>query len=146
MRYKDIKDTKPEDFKRLTGIQKTTFDEMYKAVNQTVGKLGRCSILGVGDRILLCLMYWREYRTQFHIAKDYGISEATCSRIITNIENILSKHPDFVIPKRQPKQSKITWKAVIVDATESPIQRPKKTKKTITVAKRNGTRSKVKSS
>jgi hypothetical protein len=30
----------------------------------------------------MTLQYWREYRTQFHIALDFGVSEATVCRTI----------------------------------------------------------------
>jgi Helix-turn-helix of DDE superfamily endonuclease len=33
------------------------------------------------DQALVCLNYWREYRTYFHIASDWEVSEATICRI-----------------------------------------------------------------
>ncbi|MHA3054456.1 transposase family protein [Acinetobacter sp. ANC 4633] len=32
-------------------------------------------------RVILCLSYWREYRTLFHVAISYGVSEPIASRI-----------------------------------------------------------------
>ncbi|WP_199298137.1 MULTISPECIES: transposase family protein [Cyanophyceae] len=36
------------------------------------GSRGSYSKLTIPDQILLTLEYWREYRTLFHIAKDWG--------------------------------------------------------------------------
>jgi len=52
---------------------------------------GRPSKLSQADQLLLTLMYWREYRTQFHIAGSYGISEATVCRTINKRELSLSQ-------------------------------------------------------
>jgi hypothetical protein len=40
-------------------------------------------------------MYWREYRTEFHIGLAYGISESTVCRTIKKIENTLIKSEQF---------------------------------------------------
>ena len=75
------------------------------------------------DQILLCLSYWHEYRTLFHIATSYGVSEPTASRIVRHVEDCLIKSNLFNLPEGEG----IDWNIVIVDATEIPIQRPKKT-------------------
>ncbi|WP_197710996.1 helix-turn-helix domain-containing protein, partial [Acinetobacter baumannii] len=36
---------------------------------------GRPPKLSIEDQILLGLSYWREYRTLFHVATSYGVSE-----------------------------------------------------------------------
>ena len=43
------------------------------------------------DQVLATLMYWREYRTQEHIAVDFKVSQQTIGRAIIKIENILIK-------------------------------------------------------
>ncbi len=80
----------------------------------------------VEDRILIMLCYYREYPTYFHLAQKYSIHESTAYRIVIEIENILIKSGSFNLPKR----SSITneTEAIVVDASESPIQRPKKAK------------------
>ncbi|WP_407061209.1 helix-turn-helix domain-containing protein [Acinetobacter faecalis] len=75
----------------------------------------------------MCLIYWREYRTLFHVATNYGLSESTASRIVLHVENCLIKFNLFNLPKDLPEGKGIDWNVVIVDATEIPIQRPKKT-------------------
>ena len=39
-------------------------------------KGGRKSKLSIEDQLLMALEYIREYRTYFHIATNYGISES----------------------------------------------------------------------
>lgn len=147
MFYNDIRDKASLDFKRLTGVEHETFIAMLKVVQRASGKFGRPPKLSDADQLLLALMYWREYRTQYHIAAAYGISEPTCSRIIRRIEAILTGSRQFTVPKRLPsKPSQIAFEAVIVDVTEVAAQRPKKRKNssTTTAARRSGTRSKRK--
>ena len=76
---------------------------------------------------MLTLSYWREYRTQFHIAASYGVHESTANRIITKVEDLLIASGKFNLPKRREVQE-TDWLVVLIDATESPIERPKKAK------------------
>jgi hypothetical protein len=73
------------------------------------------------------LMYYREYRTFFHVDSSYGSSEIQCWRIATNIEAILIAADLFHLPgKKKLMGDKISY-VVVVDVSESPIERPKKT-------------------
>lgn len=79
------------------------------------------------DRLLMTLEYLREYRTYFHIAKSYGISESCCYRNIRWVEDTLIKHKDFSLPGRKALlKNDVAYQVVLIDATESPIERPKK--------------------
>ncbi|MCB0541851.1 MAG: transposase family protein, partial [Bacteroidetes bacterium] len=49
----------------------------------------------IADKILLMLMYYREYRTQFHIGIAYKISESRVCEIISEMESILIKDKRF---------------------------------------------------
>ena len=40
---------------------------LHEQVEQKKKKPGKPSKLGVADRVLMTLEYWREYRTYFHI-------------------------------------------------------------------------------
>lgn len=136
MLYAEIRDRAPEQFRRLTGVFPETFEQMLKTLHRATSKYGRPSKLSMADQLLLTLLYWREYRTQYHMAADFGISEPTCSRIIRRVEDILSRSRRFKLPsKKQLQASDMVFEVIIVDATESPIQRPKKTKKRTTAAK-----------
>ena len=98
MRYETIEHLKDTDFKRLTGVQRETFEQMLKVVEKSLRTFGRPTKLGRADQLLLTLMYWREYRTEFHIAQSYGISEATVCRTIRKVENALVRFRKFRLP------------------------------------------------
>lgn len=49
----------------------------------------------------MVLEYLREYRTYFHVASSYGISESSCYRNIKWIEDTPIKHPNFELPGRK---------------------------------------------
>jgi hypothetical protein len=80
----------------------------------------------------MTLEYWREYRTFFHIAQAYGISETTCNDRIRSIEDILIRSKHFQLPsKKETIYSNNEIEVIIVDATETPIERPKKRPKKV---------------
>ena len=131
-------------FKRYTGIHKATIYEILNAMQQHEAqktKSGRPSALSLEEQILLVLTYWREYRTLYHISMDFGIHESSASRIIHKTENILIDSGKFELPKKLPSRvdDDINWSVVIVDATETPIERTKKTKETTTAVRKNDT-------
>jgi hypothetical protein len=147
MRYTDIKDYKPSVFKRLTGVRRTTFDEMlkvvceYKTLHRKHKSRGRPSKLSVADQLLMLLMYYREYRTFLHISVCYGISEMHCWRTITSIEQILLQSKSFHLPgKKALHNADNNFKVIVVDVSEHPIERPKKNSEKAIQAKRNDTR------
>jgi hypothetical protein len=80
MFWATIKSREAASFKRLTGVTKKTFRLMVEAVKQSnekkIKKRGNRRShpysLSVEDQVLLTLMYYREYRTQFHIAGTYS--------------------------------------------------------------------------
>ena len=82
------------------------------------------------DRVLFMLEYYnREYRTLYHMGIDYGISEGHASKIVRDVESVLIKSGKFSLPsKRALYEADSEIEFVIIDATESPIQRPKKSK------------------
>ncbi len=95
--------------------------------------------LSLEDQVLFCLSYCREYRTLFHVAISYGVSEPTASRIVGHVEDRLIKSNLFNLPKNLPEGEGVDWNVVIVDATEIPIQRPKKQKKSYSGKKKKHT-------
>ena len=139
MRYETIKHLKEADFKRLTGVQRATFETMLTVVEKGLRDFGRPTKLSRADQLLMTLMYWREYRTEFHIAQSYGISEATVCRTIRKVENILVRSGKFRLPGKKALQSSDTvFEVVLVDVSEQPVERPKKVKNDITAAKSAG--------
>ena len=140
MRYETIEHLNDSDFKRLTGVQRETFELMLKVVEKGLRNFGRPSKLRRADQLLMTLMYWREYRTEFHIAQSYGVSEATVCRTIRKVENALVRSGKFRLPGKKAFQASDTvFEVILVDVSEQPIERPKKAKNGITVAKRSVT-------
>jgi transcriptional antiterminator len=144
MFYKNLQALSPEQFKRLTGVKLTTFTTMIDVLQQAKKpqkyKGGGKNKLCIEDRLLMTLSYLREYRTQFHIAQDFKVSESTCSRTIVWVENTLIGCGLFSLPKRQSWQGEETdIEVVYVDATETPIERPKKNRNATIQARKNDT-------
>lgn len=138
MNYENIKDRTDKDFKRLTGVPHDIFKQMAVIIEQASAKFGRPAKLSTADRLLLTLMYWREYRTQFHIGVAYSVSEATVCRTIKAIENILIASGQFTLPgKKKLQESDTLIEIVLVDATEQPIERPKKNKNHTTAVRKS---------
>jgi len=133
MRYEQIKSLEDEKFRRLTGVKKATFEKMKEILGEAEIKKkaqgGRKSKLSIEDRVLMALEYIREYRTYFHVSQSYGLSESTAYDIIKWIENTLITHPDFALPGRKALlKNDIEYEVVLIDATETQIERPKKKK------------------
>jgi hypothetical protein len=140
MFYRNIHDYSPEKFKRLTGVSKGVFALMVDALVCGQRALGRPPHLCLEDRLLMVLMYWREYRTFEHIGETYGVSEATVCRTVKQFENLLIKDKRFHLPgKKALRESETIFEIVLIDATECPCERPKKNNAATTVAKRSVT-------
>jgi len=113
---------------------------MLTVLKHELPSFGRPPKLSRADQLLMTLMYWREYRTQFHIAGSYGLSEATVCRTINKVEDALVRSGEFRLPGKKVLQASDTIiEVVLVDVSEQPIERPKKSKNDTTVAKRNDT-------
>ncbi|WP_411800828.1 helix-turn-helix domain-containing protein [Acinetobacter lwoffii] len=87
-RFKKFSETQ---FKRYSGISWSTFYLMVDQLKKYVLTQGRPPKLSIKDQILLCLSYWREYRTLFHVTTSYGVSEPTASRIVGHVKDWLIK-------------------------------------------------------
>lgn len=143
MTYEQLKHLKASAFKRKCGVQRETFEQMVEVLRSHLdrrGKRGGQCKLSVEDQLLLVLEYWREYRTQFHIATSWGMSESAVCRLIQKVETLLMHSGQFRLPgKKQLYQNAYTWKVVVVDVTESPIERPKKNSELTTVVRKSDT-------
>jgi hypothetical protein len=138
MRYQEIKNRSNKDFKRLTGVKHQTFKQMVAILESAMPSFGRPPKMGRADQLLMTLMYWREYRTQFHIAQTYGVSESTVCRTVRKIEDVLMQSGQFRLPGKKALQpSDTVIEIVVVDATEQAIERPKKNNDDTTAARRN---------
>jgi len=144
MKYKQIERLDEEKFRRLTGLKRKTFDKSVDILREADQKKksngGRKSKLQIEDQLLMTLEYIREYRTYFHISQSYGVSESSAYKTVKWVEDTLIKHPDFSLPGRKALlKSNVEYEVMLIDATESPIERPKKNKKISILEKRKGT-------
>lgn len=131
LKYEQVKSLSDEQFRRLTGVKRSTFDRMIKILEEADKKKkmqgGRRNKLSMENQLLMALEYIREYRTYFHVSQSYRISESSCYKGIKWIEDTLIKHPDFALPGRKALlKSDMEYEVVLIDATETPIERPKK--------------------
>ncbi len=138
MRYENVQNLKDEAFKRSTGVSRTMFEKMLAVVKKGIRDFGRTPKLSRENQLLMTLMYWREYRTEFHIGLTYGVSESTVCRTIKKVENVLMQSGEFRLPGRKALEPSDTLiEVVLIDATEQPIERPKKSNVSITAVKRS---------
>lgn len=141
-KYDMIKLLTDSNFRRLTGVKRSTFETMLSVLSTEIEQnkriKGRPSVLTVADQLLMMLEYNREYRTYFHISQSYHVSEPTAFRLINRAENLLIKSGKFSLAgKKTLLDNQIDYEIVIVDATETKIERPKKNKNDVIQPRKN---------
>jgi hypothetical protein len=134
-----------QEFKRLIGVKRKTFAKMlsileaaYKVLHSRGGKPPK---LSVRDKLMIALEYWREYRTMDHIGLDFGVCKSAICDSIHWVEDILVKDGTFSLPGKKAlrkKTDKVNY--LVVDCTESPVERPKKRQKRCYSGKKNAIR------
>jgi len=138
--------TSNTQFKRLFGIKRQTFSRMLEILQEAHKKLHKNggkpnTKLYVEDKLLLALQYWREYRTMEHLAFDYNTVKSYVHKSIEWVEDTLLRSGVFRLPgKKTLLVEGQPPKAIVVDVTESPIERPKKNRRSIIPARKNGIR------
>ncbi len=118
-----------ENFKRKLGVRRATYElmkEVLAARETSRYKSGRPPALCLDDQLVLTLSFWREYRTQFHLAEDWEVDESTVRRTVERVEDALLKSGKFSLPGRKALRDDHSLGVVIVDVSESPVERPKK--------------------
>lgn len=141
MKYDQIQELNDEKFRRLTGVKRPTFVKMLEILDEASQKKrkkgGRPPKLCLADQLLLALEYMREYRTYFHISQSYGVSESSAYKTVCWVENTLIKHPTFSLPGRKELlKGDVQYEVILIDASETPIERPKKDKNFSILARR----------
>lgn len=135
MKNQSYLNLKPDQFQRRFGIKIETLKAMVNAlevfaVENPKDRRGRRTILTLEEQVLVALEYWREYRTYFHIGTNWGVSESTICRIVTDIESTLMKTGKFRIPGKKALLKNSDYpEFVVMDVTETAIERPKKKQK-----------------
>ena len=132
IKYDKIKNYKSKKFRRITGVRREIFEKMIKILVLAKAKLQRKggpeSTLSIEDMLLVALEYWREYRTYAHIAASFGVHESTIFRIVRWVEDVLIKSGAFSLPGKKVLRysAESGIEIILIDATESPIERPKR--------------------
>jgi hypothetical protein len=146
-KYEKIKTLAPAKFRRLTGVKPTVFNKIVvvlKRADKLLRKRGGKPKLIIEDRLLLALEYLREYPTYFRLGQSYNVSESTAWYISRWVEDTLIKDKQFALPgKKALLTSDAVIEVALVDASESPVERPKKDSAGPTRARRNDILSKA---
>jgi hypothetical protein len=141
--YEQAKMLTNRQFKRIIGVKKATFEEMKTILEVAYAekhtRRGRHSKLSVADMLFLALEYWRQYVTFAELAFRYGVAESTAHDITAWVEDVLIKSGKFALPGKNVLLEKNELEIVLVDVTESPIERPQKNNVGTIPEKRNGT-------
>ncbi len=144
MKYETLQEYKEEQFRRITGVKRKTFQKMVEILKQAYvekhRRRGRKPKLSIEDQLLATLEYLREYRTYAHIAARFGIAESNIYRTIQWVEDTLIKDGTFSLPGRKSlTKSNVEFDVILVDATETPIERPQKNRESIILGRKSGT-------
>lgn len=147
MRYENLQHYDNKVFKRLTGVNKDLFAQMVDVLKRSESlkkKQGRPHTLSLADQVLMTLNYLKTYKTQMELASIYGLSDSNVHRMIVKVEKALISSGLFNLPKRNTKShhtqtKQVSLDYVIIDVTECPIERPKKSKDVTIVASKNNT-------
>ena len=61
------------DFQRLRGVKRPTYAAMFTELERwraAKKKAGRPPVFSLEKQLVLTLQFWREYRTQYHLAVE----------------------------------------------------------------------------
>ena len=143
-RYEKAMKLKDEDFKQIIGVKKATYETMLEEVRRAYAakhqNRGRNAKLSREDQVFLTLKYWRQYVTQLELAFEFDVGEATAHDTIEWVEEVLMKSGKFAMLGKKALMEENEIEILLVDVTESPIERPQKNKKDGIRGKRSGTR------
>ena len=116
-------------FRRITGMRQQVFNKLLKimttALKMKHAKGGRNPELRIEYILLAALEYWREYRTYAAIGADFGIDESNICRWVKWCEDVLMNSGEITLPGKKALLSG-KYEVIQIDATETPIERPKK--------------------
>jgi len=133
---------KANTFKRVYGVKPDTFNKMLLILQKELKTMhkngGKPPKLPPEDKLYITLKYLRDYRTMDSIASEYKVCKGTICLSIQWVEDALVKDGTFALPeKRVLKKKSDTIEYIVVDVTESPINRPKNNQKEYYSGKKN---------
>ena len=131
---------KPSFFRMFTGLSAGEFGQLLtelepvwlaRRTKQSASRprrrkpgAGRKAKLRLADRLLLTLLYYRAYITQEFVGFLFGVDKGTVSRKVQEVSLCLAGV--FRIPERKVRLDPDDLEAVFVDATEQPVNRPRR--------------------
>jgi hypothetical protein len=105
-----------------------------KKAEKNKKKPGRPPKLILEDQVLVMLQYLREYRTYYHIAKDWNLSESAVCRMVHKLENILIKSCQFRLPgKKELWQTSPEEEVVVMELGQVKLKDQRKNKNSFIV-------------
>ena len=127
----------PRVFRKLTGLKLSDFTKILEEVSILLDKefsnLGRKpKINNHKDRVLLIFIYYRCYMTQEFLGYLIGLDESNICRLFSRVEPLLIKKIHI---KKDRCLTNEMVERLLIDATEQPIQRPKKSKRSTQILK-----------
>jgi hypothetical protein len=144
--YEKIEKLEEKEFKLITGVTREVFDKMLLVLREEYAKDhagGGQPGLPVEVRLTLALEYWREYRSQRHMAVSHQISKSAINQVILWVENRLKEREAFKLAdlkeRFKPCETETKIKILIADVTEQPIERPVENQEESYSGKKNGT-------
>jgi hypothetical protein len=143
MQYNLVRDFSVSSFKSVTGVSPSTFRSMVSAVRRAYfevhKKRGRHRKLCCEDMVLMLLEYYKEYRTLACIGASYGLQKCNVGKTIKWVEEVLIRCGLFsLLSKKKLVHPDVEYEVIVVDTTESPIQRPKHNQGAYYSGKKNG--------
>jgi len=103
MTYEQVKHLKPQEFKRLCGVHKATFEQMVTVMRTAEAKKqpGRPSKLSLEDQLLLRLEYLREYRTTLPDCQILGSERIDCISDNSESRRLLAQIRSFAFTRKK---------------------------------------------
>jgi len=119
---------RPTVFLRIVGISVDHFDHILmqleplwqKKVLGTYKRPGRPFKLDLNNMLLMLLIYYRTYITQFYLGLQFDLDDANVCRILRVLEPLVAQIMD-IQKSRTLTQHDLE---LLIDATEQPIERP----------------------
>jgi hypothetical protein len=128
----------PNAFRQLTGITPAAFDRLLADLTpryeqaearrkdrpgrQRRPGAGRKHALGLADRLLMLLIYYRTYATHAFLGFLFGVDDSAVGRNINPLQPLLAGI--FRIPERRIRLDPEEVRDLFFDATERPTRRP----------------------
>lgn len=147
LRFETIRNQSPEMFLRDVGLPLDKFLSLldkvknYIKIEKLDNSLKRRGIksknLNISDKLLLTFYYLRHYLTFAKLGQMFSISESYANKIYHRYLTILIDVLDMPNPKALLDEN---TKAITIDVTEQPIERPKKGQKAYYSGKKNSIR------